>query len=253
MSAKNYTVRTHVVIAGVLLLLLLSRKSFGQGINSLSSKENEEGWQLLFDGKTLKGWHSSAPPAGRGRATGRATPKKGPPALPGAMAQTGSNPKPCSTELGKSGPVPEGGSHWEIVNGLLMPCAEPAGYLTSDKSYKNFILSIEFMCGEDTNSGVFVHAPNEDNGYEVQIWKQQPAGFNTGAIVGTAKTVHPFNFNPNQWNQYQITMDGDHIVVVLNGETTLDIHDAKFPEGNFRIQYQQFPIVFRNIKMRPLP
>jgi hypothetical protein len=67
-----------------------------------------------------------------------------------------------------------------------MACGEPAGYLTSDKSYKNFILSIEFMCAEDTNSGVFLHAANEAGGYEVQIWKQQPAGYNTGAIVGTA-------------------------------------------------------------------
>jgi 3-keto-disaccharide hydrolase len=238
------------VIAGLLLLL---GTSFGQGINSLSSQEKEEGWQLLFDGKTLQGWHSSAPPEGRGLASGSAAPKKTPPPVPGPMAQTGSNPRPCSTELGKSGPVPKGGSHWEIVDGLLMPCAEPTGYLTSDKSYKNFVLSIEFMCGEDTNSGVFLHAANEAGGYEVQIWKQQPAGYNTGAIVGTAKTARPFNFNPNQWNRYQITVDGDHIVVVLNGEITLDIHDTKFPEGNFRLQYQKFPIAFRNIKLRPLP
>jgi hypothetical protein len=82
--------------------------------------------------------------------------------------------------------------------------------------------------------------PADAGGYEVQIWKQQPAGFNTGAIVGTAKTARPFNFNPNQWNQYQITVDGDHIVVVLNGETTLDIHDAKFPEGTSAFSINNF-------------
>ena len=62
-----------------------------------------------------------------------------------------------------------------------------------------------------------------------------------------------YRFNPDQWNHYQITAEGDHIVVVLNGETTLDIHDTRFPEGNLRLQYQQFPIAFRNIKIRPLP
>lgn len=129
----------------------------------------------------------------------------------------------------------------------------PPVTLTSDQSYKNFVLSIEFNTGEDANSGVFVRSPQESGGYEVQIWRQQPAGYNTGAIVGTAKTARDYKFNPDQWNHLQITADGDHIVVVLNGETTLDIHDAKFPEGHIRLQYQQFPIAFRNIKIRSLP
>ena len=75
----------------------------------------------------------------------------------------------------------------------------------------------------------------------------------TGSIVGTAKTAREFKFKPDEWNRYQITAAGDHIVVVLNGETTLDIHDSKFSEGNLRLQYQKFPIMFRNIKVRALP
>jgi len=94
--------------------------------------------------------------------------------------------------------------------------------------------------------------PGKAAATRVQIWRQQPAGYNTGAIVGTAKTARDYRFNPDQWNRYQITAEGDHIVVVLNGETTLDIHDARFSEGNLRLQYQQFAIAFRNIKIRPL-
>ena len=73
------------------------------------------------------------------------------------------------------------------------------------------------------------------------------------AAVATAKTAREYTFKADQWNHYQITADGDHIVVALNGETTLDIHDAKFSEGHLRLQYQQFPIAFRNIKIRSLP
>ena len=134
-----------------------------------------------------------------------------------------------------------------------MACGEPVGYLTSDQSYKNFVLSIEFKCSDETNSGVFVRSPQESAGYEVQIWKQQAAGYNTGAIVGTAKTARDYRFKPDQWNRYQITAQGDHLTVVLNGETTLDTHDTKFSEGHLRLQYQQFPIAFRNIKIRSLP
>jgi hypothetical protein len=218
-----------------------------QSINTLTAQEKKQGWQLLFDGKTLNGWHSAAaaqPAPGRGRTGAPPQPTPG---------QFGTS-KPCAG--GKGSPafvVPTGGSHWEVVNGSITPCGDPAGYLVSDQSYKNFVLSVEFNTAAETNSGVYVRSPKETGGYEVQIWRQQPAGYNTGGIVNTGKTAREYTFKPNQWNRYEITADGDHLIVVLNGETTLDVHDAKFPEGNIRFQYQQFPIAFRNIKIKPLP
>jgi Domain of Unknown Function (DUF1080) len=229
----------------MLALLWLPAALLGQTVNALTAQERTQGWQLLFDGKTLAGWHASAPAPGGGRSS---APQPLPP------GQVGTTPKPCVAARAEPAPAgPAGGSHWQVVGRSLMPCGEPGGYLTSDRSYKNFVLSIEFTCSADTNSGVFVRAPQENGGYEVQIWRQQPAGYHTGAIVGTAKTTRAFTFKADQWNRYQITADGDHLVVELNGETTLDVHDAKFSEGHIRLQYQQFPIAFRNIKIRPLP
>jgi len=225
--------------------LVWSSTLSGQTINALTAQEKTQGWQALFDGTTLKGWHPSAPVQGAGRAGAPQPPQ------PGTLAQVGSAPTRCVTAADRSA-APAGRSHWEVVDGLLMPCGEPTGYLNSDRSYKDFILSIEFKCGEEANSGVFVRSPQEAGGYEVQIWKQQPAGYNTGAIVGTAKTARDYRFKPDQWNHFQITADGDHLVIVLNGETTLDVRDAKFSEGHIRLQYQQFPIAFRNIKIRTL-
>ena len=239
--------RHHALLAACSLLVGSAAVS-GQTMNTLTAQEKAQGWQLLFDGKTLAGWHPSAP------APGQAPASAPQPSPPGTLPQIGSSPKPCVTAAkGSASAVPAGSSHWEVVDGLLMPCGPPTGYLTSDRSYKNFVLSIEFRCGNDANSGVFVRSPQESGGYEVQIWRRQPAGYNTGAIVGTAKTARDFTFNPDQWNRYQVTAEGNHLVVVLNGETTLDISDAKFPEGHLRLQYQQFPMAFRNIKIRPLP
>jgi hypothetical protein len=53
-------------------LLASSEVSFGQTMNSLTAQEKTQGWQLLFDGKTLIGWHPSAPPPARGQGQGRA-------------------------------------------------------------------------------------------------------------------------------------------------------------------------------------
>jgi 3-keto-disaccharide hydrolase len=227
----------------VIAVLWSSATLFGQTMNALTAQERTQGWQLLFDGKTLAGWHVSTPAQGGGR-TGAPQPPS-----PGQVG----TPKPCVAGRAEPAAVPAGGSHWEVMDGSLTACGEPTGYLTSDRSYKNFVLSIEFKCADDTNSGVFVRSPQENGGYEVQIWRQQPAGYNTGAIVGTAKTTRAYTFKADQWNRYQITANGDHLVVELNGETTLDIHDTRFSEGHLRLQYQQFPIAFRNIKIRPLP
>jgi hypothetical protein len=240
MSRRYASIAVFTIIASMATL-------FAQNINTLSAQEKAQGWQLLFDGKTLSGWHSAAPPQpapGRGRA---GAPPQGTPGQFGIS-------KPCTNARASSAfVVPPGGSHWEVVNGSLTSCGDPAGYLVSDQSYKNFVLSVEFNTAAETNSGVYVRSPKETGGYEVQIWRQQPAGYNTGGIVGTGKTAREYTFKPDQWNRYEITADGDHLIVVLNGETTLDMHDAKFSEGHIRFQYQQFPIAFRNIKIRPLP
>src|SRR5205823_7061441 len=240
-------------------LVAWSAMVFSQSMNTLTAQEKAQGWQLLFDGKTMNGWHSAPPPPARGRAAAAqpATPaapargRAGAPAAP-APGQTGT-PKPCTAKGAAALTVPAGSSHWEVVDGALTGCGEPAGYLNSDQSYKNFVLSIDFKCSADTNSGVYVRSPKENGGYEVQIWRQQPAGYNTGGIVNTAKTAKEYTFKPDQWNHYEITADGDHLVVKLNGDTTVDVHDKAFAEGNIRLQYQMYPVAFRNVKIKPLP
>jgi hypothetical protein len=216
--------------------------------NALTPQEKAAGWVLLFDGKTLHGWDSSVPPPASGRSSSGA-PKKNAPAQSGAAPAQGSHPRPCSTPLGRA-EVSEGASHWEVMDGALSPCGEPAGYLMSKESYRNLVLTVDFRTGEDTNSGVFLRSPGGNLGYEVQIWKAQPAGYNTASIVGAARTEREFKFVPEQWNHYEITADGDHLVVMLNGTRSVDVHDTQFADGRIRLQYQKFPIEFKNIKLR---
>jgi hypothetical protein len=221
-------------LGSTLTLVLATSWSVFAADNLLTPREKAQGWILLFDGKSLNGWDAGRDSIATKQGTGPAV---------------GSNPRACSTPLGL-GRVPSGASRWEVVNGLLVPCGEPAGYLTSNEEYKDFILDVDFRTGEDTNSGVFIRSPGGTGGYEVQIWKSQPQGYNTGSIVGAAKTDGDYKFIPDQWNHYEITADGDHLVVVLNGTKTLDIHDSKYANGRIRLQYQKYPIEFKNIKLK---
>ena len=49
MNQKNIL---SIIIAGYVSLNLIAQQ------NTLTEKEKQEGWQLLFNGKDLKGWHS---------------------------------------------------------------------------------------------------------------------------------------------------------------------------------------------------
>ena len=194
-------------------------------------------WQPLFDGKTLGGWHSP------GNSQQGSTQS-----VDGHLPQRGSHPQPCTTSGAKKALWEKAAAHWEAMKGALRACDSGPGYLTSDRSFKNFALSVEFKAVRDANSGVFIR-----DGYEVQIWTDQAAGYNTGAIVGVAKTAKHYDFKADQWNSFLITAEGDHITVLLNGEKTLDIHDGKFASGPIRLQYWDYPVSFRNIKIRELP
>jgi hypothetical protein len=238
-----------------LMLIMMTSVIFGAD-NTLTPQEKAEGWILLFDGKSLTGWDSVVPQvAGRGPGSG-AIPGAAPsqakgPAQSGVAPAVGSDPRPCSTPMGKA-PIAAGASHWEVSDGILSPCGDVAGYLISKEKYRDLVLTVDFRTREDTNSGVFVRSLGSSLGYEVQIWKAQPAGYNTGSIVGAAKTDREYKFIPDEWNHYEITANGDHLVVVLNGTKTLDIHDTQFSDGAIRLQYQKYPIDFKNIKVRAI-
>src|SRR5437762_14219193 len=94
-------------------LLAWSATASGQTVNALTSQEKTQGWQLLFDGKTLSGWHPSAPAPSRAGAPQPAAQ----PTPPGTLPAVGTAPTPCVA--GSKGSAPAGTSHWEVVAGSL--------------------------------------------------------------------------------------------------------------------------------------
>jgi hypothetical protein len=94
-----------------------------------------------------------------------------------------------------------------------------------------------------------------ETGYELQIWDFRPT-YKTGALVNA---IEPFDTTTpkilaDQWNSYDITADGDHFVVVLNGKKILDGHDSKHSSGVVGLQYNTGggKVEFREIKIRAI-
>jgi hypothetical protein len=86
-------------------------------------------------------------------------------------------------------------------------------------------------------------------GFELQIWDYQTAGYLTGSLVGAVKAA-PTKILPDQWNSYDITVVGDHYLIVLNGKTLLDAQNSQHSSGVVGFQCQVGNrIEFRSIKL----
>jgi hypothetical protein len=135
-----------------------------------------------------------------------------------------------------------GDANWRAQDGAIVADKGAGGFLVTRKAYKDFELRAEFWAEETTNSGIFIRALNPQKieavtSYEVNIFDQRPdPTYGTGAIVNVAKVV-PMPKAAGKWNTFVITAKGNQLTVVFNGQKTVDVQDAKFPQGPFALQY----------------
>ena len=88
--------------------------------------------------------------------------------------------------------------------------------------------------------------------YEVNIFDQRPdQTYRTGGIVDFAEPLAQLDA-ANQWNTFDIVMDGDHLVVTMNGELMVDTRDSTFAAGAIGFQWSAGTVRFRNLRIRPL-
>ena len=150
-----------------------------------------------------------------------------------------------------------GTANWLIGNGIVEG-NKPNGFLVSTKSYKNFIIKTEFWAESNTNSGIFIRCqdPNkvtQSTCYEINIWDTRPEqAYATGAIVDVAK-VDPVPKAGGRWNTMEITANGPHFKVVLNGVTTVaDGQDSRYAEGPIALQSAGGIIKFKRVQIKTL-
>jgi Domain of Unknown Function (DUF1080) len=157
------------------------------------------------------------------------------------------------TEVGKA--------NWAMKDGALVADKITEGkdpsYLVSKNSYKDFQIKAEFWADDDANSGIFIRCDQSAKidakiCYEVNIFDKRPdPTYGTGAIVDLAK-VDPMPKAGGKWNTYEITAKGSQLVVVLNGQKTVDVQDSKHASGPLALQYGSGVIKWRKVQIKPL-
>jgi Domain of Unknown Function (DUF1080) len=154
-----------------------------------------------------------------------------------------------------------GKANWEMKDGVLTADkldGKDNAYLVSKNAYKDFQIYAEFWVDEEANSGIFIRCekPAGIDGkscYEVNVFDKRPdPSYGTGAIVDTAK-VDPMPKAAGKWNTYEITAQGPHLVVTLNGQKTVDVQDSKhLNAGPIALQYGSGVVKFRLVKIKAL-
>jgi len=226
---------------------LIATSAMAQQVNTLSSKEKKEGWKLLFDGKTTKGWHTylqkDVSPAWK--------------VVDGALE--------LDPEAKKSG--------------------APGGDLVTDGEYENFELSVQWKISEGGNSGI-IFMSHEDPEYkqtyltgpEMQVLDdaKHPDGkitkHNSGDLYDLKKSTQNAVKPVGEWNTAKIRKNNNQLTLWLNNVETVNVTIgsdewkellanskfktwpgfAKFSKGHISLQDHGNKVWYRDIKIHVL-
>lgn len=142
-----------------------------------------------------------------------------------------------------------GTEKWYVENGELVCESGPDkqyGYLSTDKSYYNFELSVQFKLEANGNSGVFIRSGIE--GTKISGWQVEvaPPGDHTGGIYesyGRGWLIQPKPedekmLKADDWNTMLIHVNNDEITSWLNGKEMIHLNDEKIGAGKGFIALQ---------------
>ena len=166
-------------------------------------------------------------------------------------------------------------------NGGCLVCypGKGEGNLYTVKEYDNFILRFEFKLTPGANNGLGIRAPLDGDaaylGMEIQILDNSAEQYKDlkpyqyhGSIYGVVPAKRDYLKPVGEWNSEEVTADGSHIIVILNGTTIVDA-DLKEASKNGTIDGKEHPglkrptghigflghgsqLEFRNIRIKEL-
>ncbi|HWQ55063.1 MAG TPA: DUF1080 domain-containing protein [Bryobacteraceae bacterium] len=171
------------------------------------------------------------------------------------------------------------GAGYVVEKGMIVCPADGGGNLFTEKEYADFILRLDFRLSDGGNNGVGIRAPYEGDaayqGMEIQVLDHYAARYAklepwqlTGSIYNVFPSMAPKALKKaGVWNTYEITAQGRHITVKLNGTVTADadLDSVTDPEvlkkhpglkraaGHIGFLGHGTKVEFCNVRLKPLP
>jgi len=142
-----------------------------------------------------------------------------------------------------------GTEKWYVDKGQLVCESGPDkqyGYLATNKFYKNFDLTVEFLQESNGNSGIFFRSTIE--GTKIAGWQCEiaPKGQDSGGIYesygrGWLAQIEDEKENilkPGKWNKMRLRVEGARVQTWLNGKPMVDLTDEKIGKADGSIALQ---------------
>ena len=173
------------------------------------------------------------------------------------------------------------GAGYGVTNGVIYCARGGGGNLFHEKEFDDFVLRFEFKLEDGSNNGLGIRAPLDGDaayaGMEIQIleegaalrgkWGKLREEQYHGSIYDCIAAKRGALKKPGEWNTEEITAQGRHIKVVVNGQTIVDAdlnsvtdpekirkHHGLFRErGHIGFLGHGDYLEFRNIRVKPLP
>jgi len=148
-----------------------------------------------------------------------------------------------------------GAEKWVVEDRTIL-CESTAGkygYLTTERTFRDFNLRLRFKGEASGNSGVFFHARitgiDPDHGPDIegmQVEVDPTPGNHTGGLYesgGRGWVIQPTAegeraIRSGDWNDLEVSVKGSHVVTRLNGVQIVDYTDRapKFTDGAIALQ-----------------
>ncbi len=144
---------------------------------------------------------------------------------------------------------------WKVVDGTIQATSGEIGLLCTTTQFADYILRVDFLAEEKTNSGIFLRtspkpkSPTYDC-YELNIAPPSNS-FPTGSFVGREK-VTP-DCQPGKWHTFEVRVQGPVLEVKLDGEVVSTLEDSAYlGKGFIGLQHNEGKVQFKNVSLKPL-